>query len=111
MEFMPFAVEHHGRLGAQALQLVHRICTLPSMIDTLQDQGYKTHDPATGRPYAIVLNIPKTWIMQRISTALMQGNAACVHDRLTRIQADQTPALAAPPCPRLDPGQVPPRLE
>ena len=61
------------------------------MIATLQDQGYKTHDPATGRPYAIVLNIPKTWIMQRISTALMQGNAACVHDRLTRIQADQTP--------------------
>ena len=33
----------------------------------------------------------KTWIMQRISTALMQGMAACIHERLDNIQRERTP--------------------
>ena len=47
-------------------------------------QGYRTHDPRTGKPYRIIVNMYKTWIMQRISTALMQGMAACIHERLHR---------------------------
>lgn len=91
MEFMPFAIEQHGRFGAKALKLVHRISTLPQVIQGLQDQGYRTHDPTTGKPYRIVVGMVKNWIMQRISTALMQGMAACVHERLDNIQRERTP--------------------
>ena len=71
MEFMPFAIEQYGRFGAMALKLVHRISTLPQVIQGLQDKGYRTHGPTTGNPYRIVVGMVKTWIMQRISTALM----------------------------------------
>ena len=57
----------------------------------LQDQGYKTHDPQTKKPYAIVYAIPRNWMMQRISTALMQGQAECVHERLHRIDTANIP--------------------
>ena len=43
----------------------------------------------TGKPYRIVVSMVKTWIMQRISTALMQGMAACIHERLDNIQRDR----------------------
>jgi hypothetical protein len=89
-EFVPFALEHFGRPGQQALQFVDRISTLPTVFRGLQDQGYRTHDPRTGKPYRIIVNMYKTWIMQRISTALMQGMAACIHERLHRIHRDRT---------------------
>ena len=50
-----------------------------------------THDPTTGKPYRIVVGMVKTWIMQRISIALMQGMAACIHERLDNIQRERTP--------------------
>ena len=88
---MPFAVEQQGRLGAKALELIKRISLLPSVTASLQDQGYKTHNPETNNPYVIVYAIPKSWMMQRISTAFMQGHAACVHARLQHIDTASTP--------------------
>ena len=40
-----------------------------------------TVDPQTKKPNAI----PGNWMMQRISTALMQGQVECVNERLQRI--------------------------
>ena len=48
---MPFAIEQYGRFRAKALKLVHRISTLPQVIQGLQDQGYRTHHPSTRKPY------------------------------------------------------------
>ena len=96
LEFnMPSAIEPRGRLGKKALDLLHRICTLPEVLHRLQNRGYRTHDPGyrthnTGKPYAIVLNMYKNSIMQRISTALMQGMTACIRDRLRHICRDRT---------------------
>ena len=93
---MPFAIEQYGRFGAKALKLVNCISTMPRVIQGLQNQGYRTHDPTTGKPYRAVegdKGMVKTWIMQRISTALMQahGMAACIHEGLDNIQRDRTP--------------------
>ena len=90
-EFMPFAIEQHGRLGPKALDLIRRISLLPSVTASLQDQGYRTHNPETNEPYTIVYSIPRNWMMQRISTALMQGQAECVHERLHRIDTANIP--------------------
>ena len=96
MAFVPFAMEHHGRFGAKALALVDRISAMPSTLEYLADRGYTIFDNQ-GRPNRQVTGMHKMWAMQRLSTALMQGIAANVHDRLQQIVTAQTPAAARQP--------------
>ena len=96
MSFVPFAVEHYGRFGKQALDLVSRISAMPATIEYLKDLGYVTHD-SEGRPNPMVVGMHKAWAMQRLSTALMQGVAANIHDRLQQIVVAQVPASARHP--------------
>ena len=96
MSFVPFAVEHYGRFGQQALDLVSRISTMPATIEYLKELGYVTHD-SEGRPNPMVTGMHKAWAMQRLSTALMQGVAANIHDRLQQVVAAHVPAAARHP--------------
>ena len=96
MQFVPFAVEHYGRFGTKALDLINRISTMPATLQYLGAMGYKVFD-ADGNPNPMVVGMHKAWAMQRISTALMQGIAANVHDRLSQIAAAQVPAAARNP--------------
>ena len=109
-QLTPFAIEQYGRFGAKALKLVHRISTPPQVMQGLLDYGYRTHDPTTGNPYRMAVGKVKTWIMQRIFTALMQGMAACVHERLDNIQRDRNPPEFRGLPRGLWPGWLQPRL-
>jgi len=96
MTFVPFAIEHHGRFGTKALGLIDRISSMPTTLEYLADRGYTIFDNQ-GRPNRQVTSMHKMWAMQRLSTALMQGIAANVHDRLQQIVTAQIPAAARQP--------------
>jgi hypothetical protein len=96
MRFVPFAVEHYGRFGTEALDLIDRISTMSSTLDYLRDFGYIVFG-SDGNPNPMVVGMHKAWAMQRISTALMQGMAACIHDRLHQIAMAQVPEAARQP--------------
>jgi hypothetical protein len=96
MLFIPFAVEQYGRFDPQALNLIDRISTMPATLEYLRDLGYITFG-SDGRPNPMVVGMHKAWAMQRISTALMQGVAANIHDRLHQIAMAQVPDAARQP--------------